>query len=288
MCGVVVGVLVGASLTGCGHQPTSDPGQGASNAPASENSSTSGLAAVDPRWQQPFAEATVDSPSTEQWLPPETTCAGKSVGKLYTEVVRLWDTVRFQTPNGKWLAYEATLDTELGTIVIALRPELAPNHVRNFIGLALAGYYDGLVFERTVREESNTRADTKLELLEAGCPLGTGEAGYGSIGYWMKDESHPEVHHEEGTVGACHAEEPDTAACKFYITLSKAPFMDGTYTVFGKVVQGLDVARRIFSQPVRNDPEYPEGDRPEKPIVIHKVTIQAKEVDKLPSISENN
>ena len=54
------------------------------------------------------------------------------------------------------------------------------------------------------------------------------------------------------------------------MTLNKAPFLDGNFTVFGQVTTGLDVAKRIFSLPVRNDAEYPEGDRPEKPVVIRK------------------
>jgi cyclophilin family peptidyl-prolyl cis-trans isomerase len=113
-------------------------------------------------------------------------------------------------------------------------------------------------------------------VLEGGCPLGTGDLGVGSIGYWLKPEFNKEAH-EEGTGGACHGEEPDTAACRFYITLSKAPFLNGNFTVFGKVTQGLDIARKIFWLPVRNDPEYPEGDRPEKPVVIRKVTIRTSE-----------
>jgi cyclophilin family peptidyl-prolyl cis-trans isomerase len=213
---------------------------------------------------------------------------GKSVGKLFTEVTRLWDDIKFVSPNGKPLAYSATVETEMGTIEIALRPDLAPNHVRNFLALARAGYYDGLVFERTIHEEGE---NGNLDLIEGGCPLGTGDIGYGSIGYWMKPEIDPQAVHEEGTVGASHgqgedAEDPDghyrgedTAACKFYITLSKAPFMDGHYTVFGKVTQGLDVARKILSLPVRDDGEYPDGDRPVKPVVIRRVTIHATEVE---------
>ena len=69
------------------------------------------------------------------------------------------------------------------------------------------------------------------------------------IGYWLKPEFSKEEH-EAGSVGACHGEEPDTAACRFYITLSKAPFLDGNFTIFGKVVQGLDVVRTIYSQGV--------------------------------------
>jgi cyclophilin family peptidyl-prolyl cis-trans isomerase len=87
------------------------------------------------------------------------------------------------------------------------------------------------------------------------------------------------VLHDEGSVGCCHSESPDTEACKFYITLCKAPVMDGEFTIFGKVIRGLDVAHKIFTQPVRNDPSFPEGDRPEKPIVIRKVTIQTQEVE---------
>jgi cyclophilin family peptidyl-prolyl cis-trans isomerase len=118
-----------------------------------------------------------------------------------------------------------------------------------------------------------------VELVEAGCPTGTGNPGYGSIGYWLKPEINSIAQHEEGTVGACLGEDPDTAACRFYITLSPAPVLDGERTIFGKVSRGLDVVRRISSQPVINSPEYPFGDRPEKPIVIRKMKIQAKPVE---------
>jgi cyclophilin family peptidyl-prolyl cis-trans isomerase len=202
--------------------------------------------------------------------------ANKSIGKLYTEVVSLWDTIRFVAPSGKRLNYRAVLDTEMGQIEIALLPDLAPNHVRSFVALSRAGYYDGLVFDRTVHEDVEGRPDAKRETLEAGCPLGTGEARYGSIGYWLKPEF-SQATHEEGTVGAVHGEQEDTAACKFYITVSRAPFMDGNFTVFGRVTSGLDVARKIFSLPVRNDAEYPDGDRPVKPVVIRKVIIQTEE-----------
>jgi cyclophilin family peptidyl-prolyl cis-trans isomerase len=203
---------------------------------------------------------------------------GKSVGKLYTEVVGLWDTIRFTSASGKKLQYRAILDTEVGQIEITLLHELAPNHVRSFIALSKAGYFDGLVFDRTVRDEIEGHPDYRREFIEAGCPLGTGETGYGSIGYWLKPEF-TQTAHEEGTVGASHGEQEDTAACKFYINLCKAPFMDGDFTVFGKVNRGIEVARKIFSLPVRNDPEFPDGDRPVKPVVIQKVVIQSEELD---------
>jgi peptidyl-prolyl cis-trans isomerase B (cyclophilin B) len=220
---------------------------------------------------QPFAEATI-SDMPDQYL-PDLTLSGKSVGKLYESVARRWDTIRYTDAKGKPITYIASLDTELGTIEIELLPNLAPNHVRNFIALAQCGYYDGLVFERTISDQSENDPSTRIEFIEGGCPAGTGDPGYGSIGYWLKPEFSKDVAHLEGTVGACRGERPDSAGCRFYITLSKCPVMDGERTIFGKVAKTLDVVRRISTQPVINSPEFPLGDRPEKPIVIRKVTI---------------
>lgn len=234
---------------------------------------------------QPFAKATRrgDDPPAECNRPPDATVSGKPVGKLYAEVIRLWDGVRFVDAAGKPLAFTATLETDHGPIEIALRPDVAPNHVRNFIALTKAGYYDGLRFDRVRHEEPEDAANgAALDQIEAGCPLGTGEAGYGSIGYWLNpefdDKAKPRLPHEEGTVGACRGAEADTAACRFYISLSKAPYLDGNYTVFGKVTKGLDVARKIFQQPAVLFEAEPDGSRrPLKPVVINKATIHVHE-----------
>ena len=268
-------IVLAAILSGCGQQkPAQESTAKGSDAAAHQESRPAIV--LDPNLHQPFAEATTSDPPEDWHRPPDTTLTGKSVGKLYMEIKNNWDQIRFVSPAGKPSAYWAILETEMGEIEIALRPDLAPNQVRNFVALAQAGYYDGLVFERTVHEDG---PDGKLELIEGGCPMGTGDMGYGSIGYWMKPELHPEIPHEEGTVGASHGEGKDTAACKFYITLSRCPFMDGEYTVFGKVTQGMGIARKILSLPVRDDNEYPDGDRPAKPVVIRKVTIHTKEVE---------
>jgi cyclophilin family peptidyl-prolyl cis-trans isomerase len=227
--------------------------------------------------QQSFADATLAEPPEGWQRPPDMTITQKSVGKLYDEVVHLWDDIRFVDASGRRLAYRATLDTEMGSIEIALRPDIAPNHVRSFVALARAGYYDGLVFERAVHEAVEGKSDARVDLIEAGCPMGTGDVGYGSIGYWLKPEFNNQVSHEEGAVGASHGENTDTGGCKFYINLSQAPFMDGNYTIFGKVTQGLEIARHISTMPVRHDAEYPDGDRPVAPVVIRKVTIHSGE-----------
>ncbi|HYV35333.1 MAG TPA: peptidylprolyl isomerase, partial [Gemmataceae bacterium] len=166
------------------------------------------------------------------------------------------------------LTYTATITTDLGVITIELWPEIAPNHVRSFVALAKVGYYDGLAFDRIVKREE---ADgTLFECLEAGCPLGIGDSNYGSIGYWLLPEFSAEVSHYPGTIGAWHGEEVESAACKFYINLSKAEWMDGSFTLFGKVTQGLDVVRAIHNRPVVDDAIR---DRPVEPVLMRSVVI---------------
>jgi peptidyl-prolyl cis-trans isomerase B (cyclophilin B) len=268
MAGTFLGVLL---VCGCGGS-----GSGVAEDKSDKDAAARAKNAVkvDPFLNQSFDEATVTDPPPDQTL-PDKTMADKSVGKIYTEVVENWKNVPFVTADGKRIQYRATLETELGRIDITFRPDIAPNHVRNFVALARAGYYDGLVFERRHYEESNVDPGATLEYVEAGCPLGTGDENYGSIGYWLKPEFSTRVKHEEGTVGAWHKEEADTAACKFYITLTRAPVMDGNWTVFGKVTRGLDVVRKIAQRPLKPDDEF--KDRPLNPVVIRKVTIHTTE-----------
>jgi cyclophilin family peptidyl-prolyl cis-trans isomerase len=284
---VVAGLLIAVSLVGCNKpaNPAPEPEPAVQTpAPAPVQSP-----AVDARLKQSFAEATRAEPPADLPRPPDTTLTGKSVGKLYTEVKAQWDDIAFATAAGKRLDYRAVLETDLGPIEIALRPELAPNHVRSFVALARAGYFDGLVFERTIHEQLTERPEDSLDVIQGGCPLGTGDIGTGSIGYWLRPEFSKEAMHEPGAVGAARGEEPDSAACRFYITLNKPPtYLDGHYTIFGKVTRGLDVARKIFEQPVIQSDEYPDGDRPVKPVVIRKATIHCTEVDNPAANADNN
>jgi peptidyl-prolyl cis-trans isomerase B (cyclophilin B) len=242
--------------------------------PAAEGESTAAPARLNPSPAGPsFADAVTEVSPDDQQPPPDRTLTGLSTGKLREEVLRRWGQVRLTGPSGKPMAFTATLDTDFGPVVIELRPDIAPNHVRNFVALAEAHYYDGLHVERIIQQQSEGGDDAKLELVEAGCPLGTGEPGIGHLGYWLKPEFNDKVTHEPGTVGACRDAAPDSAACRFYITLSKAPVMDGNFTVFGKVTRGLEAVHTIAQQP------RAEGSpSPEKPVVIRKVTIQTREV----------
>jgi cyclophilin family peptidyl-prolyl cis-trans isomerase len=288
--------LAGAlTLTGCSkptpqEQPqqkdTPNTATDRGGSPASETGGEASLPPPPRDWQhEPFEKVTRrgEDPPEGARMPTDMIANGKPSPRIYGEVVRLWDTIRFVTPAGKRLDYSATIETDQGNVEIALRPDLAPSHVRSFVALSRAGYYDNLFFDRIRHEESEEAPGRVLDLVEAGCPLGTGDPGCGSIGYWLKPEFPREearVTHEEGTVGACHDAEADTAACRFYITLKPAPFLDGNFTIFGKVTQGMDVVRKIFLQPVIVDDEDAEGShRPEKPVVIRKVTIHTHETE---------
>jgi cyclophilin family peptidyl-prolyl cis-trans isomerase len=233
----------------------------------------------DDEFHQSFTKAVrpADDPPPNVQVPPDRTISGKAVGKLYLNVVKIWDSIRFTDPQGRKIDYTATVETDLGSIEIALRPDVAPNHVRSFIALAKVGYFDGLYFDRIRSEKAEDDSAKVLDTIEAGCPLGTGEPGYGSIGYWLYPEiAKPEakITHDEGAVGACHGPELDSAACRFYITLTPAPILDGNYTLFGKVSKGLDVARAIWKQPhIEEDGDADGSHRPVKPVAIRRVVI---------------
>jgi cyclophilin family peptidyl-prolyl cis-trans isomerase len=211
--------------------------------------------------------------------PPDVTVTGKSVGKLYTEVARTWSAVRYVNAKGQRIDYTAHLETDLGTITIALRPDIAPNHVRNFIVLARLGYYDGLPFDSIHDEPVPDKPGIAVKTIEAGSPSGTGDYRTGHLGYWLRPElarADSKVVHEEGTVGACHGAEADTACCRFYITLAPAPTQDGNYTIFGKITDGIQVARTISARPTISEEQEDGEGRLKDPVIIRKVTIKER------------
>jgi cyclophilin family peptidyl-prolyl cis-trans isomerase len=237
---------------------------------------------------RPFREAVVSEVPEGERRPPDVTVTGKVVGKLYEEIAGrdgapgTFDQIQFVDARGHKIRYSALVKTDLGAFRIALYGDSAPNHVRNFIALARAGYYDGLPFHSSVRAKLDDRIEA---FVESGCPLGTGEFGYGSIGYHLKPEISESLVHEDGTVGAWHGrrktnesadtyEDLDNAACKFYITLARSPWRDASFTIFGKVVEGLDVAHKINERP--NQTELGSEDRPMVPVLIRHVTIEAE------------
>jgi peptidyl-prolyl cis-trans isomerase B (cyclophilin B) len=156
---------------------------------------------------------------------------------------------------------EAVVETAGGTFVIALRPDLAPRHVRHFLKTARAGGYDGTLFHRLV-----PRA-----ILQGGDPLSRDSKraslhGTGGLGL-LKSEfsSAPMV---RGSVAAVlRPRDPHSGGSQFFICLFDQPSLTGKFTIFGEVKEGMDQVDKIADVPV-------VGERPQTPIVIRKVTIR--------------
>ncbi len=214
----------------------------------------------------PFKDAVLlDPPSEFELQPPDKTYNGKNAVKIFETISGgLWDQITFTNNEGKRIKYQAIIKTDLGDIHADLFGEQAPNHVRNFVCLAKTGYYDGMGFYYSLHRKVE---DGTVAYIEAGCPRGTGEPGSGSIGYWLNREITEKLTHEEGTLSAALGQDPDSAACRFLITAAPNPYMDGKFSIFGRVTKGMDVVRTINKRAVT------EFDRLEQPVVIRSVTI---------------
>jgi len=130
----------------------------------------------------------------------------------------------------------ATIEMEKGgKIVIQLCPDLAPKTVENFEKLATSGFYNGLTFHRV--EKSPTPF-----VVQGGDPKGDGTGG---PGYTIPDEFTTLKKHTRGTVAMAHSSAPNSAGSQFYICLADAPHLDGSYAIFGQVIEGMDVVDNI-------------------------------------------
>ena len=118
-----------------------------------------------------------------------------------------------------------------GEIRIEFFPEDAPKTVENFVTLAKKGFYNGLNFHRVVPDF----------VVQGGCPKGNGTGG---PGYTIKAEFNKQKH-VRGTVAMARSQHPDSAGSQFYICYGNTPHLDNQYTVFGKVVSGMELVDRI-------------------------------------------
>jgi peptidylprolyl isomerase len=131
------------------------------------------------------------------------------------------------------------LETTQGKVVIAMRPDLAPGHVERIKELVRQGFYDGIVFHRVIDGF----------MAQTGCPYGTGTGGSGQK---LKAEFNREPH-RRGTVSMARAQNPDSADSQFFICFEDAPFLNGQYTVWGEVTEGMENVDKIKrGEPVQN------------------------------------
>ena len=165
----------------------------------------------------------------------------------------------------------AVITTSMGVIRARLFHKEAPRTVANFIGLATGKkpwrdektsqmrhtpFYDGLVFHRVI----------KGFMLQTGCPKGDGTGG---PGFQFADEFHPTLKHDRAGILSMANSGPNTNGSQFYITVAPQAHLDNKHSVFGEVVEGLDVARRISEVPTT-------ADRPNEEVKLISVAIESK------------
>jgi len=124
------------------------------------------------------------------------------------------------------------METTKGKVVIALRPDLAPQHVERIKKLAREGFYDGIAFHRVIDGF----------MAQTGCPHGTGTGGSSYPN--LPAEFNPEPH-VRGVCSMARAQAPNSANSQFFICFDDAPFLDRNYTVWGKVIEGMDNVDKI-------------------------------------------
>lgn len=148
----------------------------------------------------------------------------------------------------------AVIETDFGTIKIKLYPEDAPRTVENFAQLSGKGFYRGSPFHRVVKDF----------VIQSGSPDGSPGGG---PGYTVQAEFNKRMH-VEGTVAMARAGDPNSAGSQFYVCLKRRPDLDGKYTVFGQVVEGMEVVSKI------GEVETGPGDRPLEDVLVRDVTIE--------------
>lgn len=159
-----------------------------------------------------------------------------------------------------------TIEMENGDIIKAeLYPEVAPNTVNNFISLIKKGFYDGLTFHRVIYGF----------MLQGGCPEGTGcgGPGYSIRGEFAQNGFENNLKHTPGVLSMARSMQPDSAGSQFFIMHKDAPHLDGAYSAFGKVTQGLDVVNEIAGC------DTDMNDKPLDRQVMKKVTVETFGVD---------
>jgi len=149
------------------------------------------------------------------------------------------------------------MDLKYGRVVIEMRPDLAPGHVARIKELVRQGFYDGVPFHRVIAGF----------MAQTGDPTGTGSGGSGQN---LKAEFNSEPH-VRGTVSMARAQDPDSADSQFFICFETADFLDGQYTVWGKVTEGMEFVDQIVKGDEADNGIVPEDQRD----VIVKLQVAA-------------
>ena len=147
------------------------------------------------------------------------------------------------------------METNMGTIKIKLYTEKAPITTENFKKLVNKGFYDGVTFHRVIDGF----------MIQGGDPTGTGRGGSDEV---IKDEFHPDLKHNKAGILSMAYTGPNTGTSQFFITLAPQPHLDNRHAVFGEVIEGMDVVKKIGK--VKTGP----GDKPVEDVIMTKVTVE--------------
>ncbi len=152
-----------------------------------------------------------------------------------------------------------TLKTTLGTMKLKMEPDWAPNHVRNFLKLVSAGWYDGTAFHRI----------SKGFVVQGGMPNTRANGAGHPADRWvrpLKAEFRKDVQHVRGIVSMARTDEPDSATTSFFLMLGAAPHLDGQYSAFGRIVEGIEVLDAFEKEEV-------DGETPKRRLEILSATV---------------
>lgn len=161
----------------------------------------------------------------------------------------------------------AVMKTSMGDIVLRLFPDVAPKAVENFQRLAKKGYYEGVIFHRVIPGF----------MIQGGDPTGTGRGGRSIWGVPFEDEFSPDHRFDHKGVLAMANAGPKTNGSQFFITLAETPWLNDRHTIFGEVVDGMEVVEAIGA--VETLPAGPQKDKPVKDVVIEKITFEERTLE---------
>ena len=149
------------------------------------------------------------------------------------------------------------IETNLGEVTVALKPDTAPKAVENFLRLSQKDYYNGVIFHRII----------KGFMIQGGDPTGTGRGGESVFGKPFEDEVSENVRFDKPGLLAMANSGPKTNGSQFFITTASTPWLNGKHTIFGEVIEGYNVVQKIENTAVGAQ------DKPLTPVKILKITL---------------
>uniref|UniRef100_A0A0G4GNF9 Peptidyl-prolyl cis-trans isomerase n=1 Tax=Chromera velia CCMP2878 TaxID=1169474 RepID=A0A0G4GNF9_9ALVE len=156
-----------------------------------------------------------------------------------------------------------TMKTNFGDLKVELFCHQAPQTCKNFLALCASGYYNNTSFHRNM----------KGFMIQGGDPTGTGKGGESIYGKYFPDEFNAALKHDRrGVLSMANQSKPDTNGSQFFFTYSRQPHLNGNYTVFGRLIDGLDTLDKLEKEPVS------AKNRPTNPITIESVVIHANPI----------